>query len=490
MTSNTGMLPLTPGLGPLAPSIYASNTNNKVLIIDNGGHTLKIATNNPSQPHIIVPNQVGKVKNEKHQIMGEELINYNDPSEVRSRNPMEKGYITNWGLEKEIWDYAFKRDDMKIKPQDYNLLLTEAPNSLDDLRKTMYEVVYEQYKFKSLYLTTSSTLGLVHIKQQLLQYQQQQHQPPLDASMISLLKSPCHLVVDCGYSSTHIIPHFQNTRLNYAIKRFNIGGKLLTNYLKEIVSFRYWDMMHETKLMNTIKEKTCFISKDFIFDIKRSQIDKLNSNLKIDYVLPNYNDPNNKTGYIKENLNNNNNNNDKNDKLNVNIEKDKDNNDIKSKEEGEEIKLNDEIKKDSTTTTNTTKEEDMEQVLSLVNERFTVPELLFNPSDIGMNQAGLAESIVQSINCTNSNLHIPLYSNIILLGGSTLFPGLKERLELELRKLAPEQYNINIFQPQDPILSPLYGGIRLAQQPDYLKYSISKQDYEEYGYNYCNKKFF
>ncbi|KAN0006697.1 hypothetical protein ACTFIU_003413 [Dictyostelium citrinum] len=484
MTSNTGMLPLTPGLGPLAPSIYASNTNNKVLIIDNGGNTLKIATNNPSQPHIIVPNQVGKVKNEKHQIMGEELINYNDPSEVRSRNPMEKGYITNWSLEKEIWDYAFKRDDMKIKPQDYNLLLTEAPNSLDDLRKTMYEVIYEQYKFKSLYLTTSSTLGLVHIKQQLLQYQQQQHQPPLDASMVSLLKSPCHLVVDCGYSSTHIIPHFQNTRLNYAIKRFNVGGKLLTNYLKEIVSFRYWDMMHETKLMNTIKERTCFISKDFIYDIKRCQIDKLNSPLRIDYVLPNYNDPNNKTGYIKENNNNN-------PKLNVNIENNNNNNnnnknddDIKSKEEGKEIS-NDEIKIDSNT-----KDEDMDQVLSLVNERFTVPELLFNPSDIGMNQAGLAESIVQSINCTNSNLHIPLYSNIILLGGSTLFPGLKERLELELRKLVPEQYNINIFQPQDPILSPLYGGIRLAQQPDYLKNSVSKQDYEEYGYNYCNKKFF
>ncbi|EGC32012.1 hypothetical protein DICPUDRAFT_99023 [Dictyostelium purpureum] len=457
-TSNTII-----GSGP--QSIYASNPNNKVLIIDNGAYTLKIATNNPSQGHLVIPNQSGKVKNDKHSLLGDDLSNYSNPSEVKCRNPMEKGYITNWSLEKEIWDYVFKRDDMKVKPQDYNLLLTEEPFALEEIRKTMYEVVYEQYKFKSLYLTCPSTLGLVNIKQQLLQHQMQQLQPPLDANMQLLLKSPCHLVVDCGYSATHIVPHFQNTKLNYAIKRFGIGGKIMTNYLKEIVSFRYWDMMHETKLMNIIKERTCFISTDFMKDLTTCQKEREKSPLRLDYVLPNYNDSNNKTGYIK-----------------------KPKEQINSSDN--DIKENLDSNNNSNSNNNNEKDEDMDQVLTLVNERFTVPELLFNPSDIGMNQAGLAESIVQSINCTNPNLHIPLYSNIVLLGGSTLFPGLKQRLELELRRLAPEQYNINIFQPQDPILSPLYGGIRLAQQPDYLKYTVSRQEYEEYGYNYCNKKFF
>jgi hypothetical protein len=36
------------------------------------------------------------------------------------------------------------------------------------------------------------------------------------------------------------------------IKRLNIGGKLLTNYLKELVSYRQWNMMDEFLLMNKV----------------------------------------------------------------------------------------------------------------------------------------------------------------------------------------------------------------------------------------------
>lgn len=32
-------------------------------------------------------------------------------------------------------------------------------------------------------------------------------------------------------------------------------------------------------------------------------------------------------------------------------------------------------------------------------ERFSVPELLFYPSDIGLQQAGVAETTAQSLNC-------------------------------------------------------------------------------------------
>jgi len=34
-----------------------------------------------------------------------------------------------------------------------------------------------------------------------------------------------------------------------------------------------------------------------------------------------------------------------------------------------------------------------EQVLSLCNERFAVPEVLFSPSDVGLQQMGVAEAI-------------------------------------------------------------------------------------------------
>jgi hypothetical protein len=36
------------------------------------------------------------------------------------------------------------------------------------------------------------------------------------------------------------------------MRRLNIGGKLLTNYLKELVSYRQWNMMDEYILMNQV----------------------------------------------------------------------------------------------------------------------------------------------------------------------------------------------------------------------------------------------
>lgn len=38
-----------------------------------------------------------------------------------------------------------------------------------------------------------------------------------------------------------------------------------------------------------------------------------------------------------------------------------------------------------------------EQILRLANERFAVPEILFHPSDIGIQEMGIPEAIVHSV---------------------------------------------------------------------------------------------
>lgn len=49
-----------------------------------------------------------------------------------------------------------------------------------------------------------------------------------------------------------------------------------------------------------------------------------------------------------------------------------------------------------------------EQILRLANERFAVPEILFNPSDIGIQEMGVPEAIVYSIqNLPEGTLMIP-----------------------------------------------------------------------------------
>ena len=39
------------------------------------------------------------------------------------------------------------------------------------------------------------------------------------------------------------------------MRRLNIGGKIMTNHLKQVVSYRAYNVMDETHLINDIKER-------------------------------------------------------------------------------------------------------------------------------------------------------------------------------------------------------------------------------------------
>jgi hypothetical protein len=54
--------------------------------------------------------------------------------------------------------------------------------------------------------------------------------------------SLCCLLVDSGYSFTHIVPYMKGKKLKQGIRRIDVGGKMLTNHLKEIISYRYCEL--------------------------------------------------------------------------------------------------------------------------------------------------------------------------------------------------------------------------------------------------------
>lgn len=75
------------------------------------------------------------------------------------------------------------------------------------------------------------------------------------------------VIVDSGYSFTHAVPIFDRCKINYAVKRLDVGGKILTNYLKELVTYREFNMMGEAHLIDQLKRLLCFVSSDFEFDM-------------------------------------------------------------------------------------------------------------------------------------------------------------------------------------------------------------------------------
>lgn len=129
-------------------------------------------------------------------------------------------------------------------------------------------------------------------------------------------------------------------------------------------------------------------------------------------------------------------------------------------------------------------------ILHVGSEKFRAPELLFNPSLIGLEYPGIHQSLVNCISKCDLDLRRTLYSHITLSGGSTLFDGFGDRLLSEVRRLAPRDTKIKIWAPPDRILSTWIGGSILASLATFKKMWVTKKEYEEAGKNAIYRKMF
>ena len=87
------------------------------------------------------------------------------------------------------------------------------------------------------------------------------------------------------------------------------------------------------------------------------------------------------------------------------------------------------------------------QVITIGNERFRCPEALFQPSFLGMESSGIHETTFNSIMKCNLDVRSSkdLYANIVLSGGSTMFPGIADRVQKEITALAPPTTRVRII---------------------------------------------
>jgi actin beta/gamma 1 len=129
-------------------------------------------------------------------------------------------------------------------------------------------------------------------------------------------------------------------------------------------------------------------------------------------------------------------------------------------------------------------------IIVLGNERFRCPEVLFQPSIIGKEVSGIHECIFQTILKCNVDYHRDLYANIILSGGSTMFPGIAERMTKELTALAPSTMKIKVVAPPDRKHSVWIGGSILASLSTFQQMWISKAEYDESGPAVIHRKCF
>jgi len=141
------------------------------------------------------------------------------------------------------------------------------------------------------------------------------------------------------------------------------------------------------------------------------------------------------------------------------------------------------------------------QVITIGNERFRCPEVLFKPSLIGKEEEGIHQTTFNSIMKFDVDVRKDLYGNIVLSGGSTMFPGIAERMLREVVSLAPPQMSgdmrgttecgkIKIIAPPERKYSVWIGGSILASLSTFQQMWITKQEYDDSGPAIVHRKCF
>jgi len=129
-------------------------------------------------------------------------------------------------------------------------------------------------------------------------------------------------------------------------------------------------------------------------------------------------------------------------------------------------------------------------VITVGNERFRCPEVLFQPSFIGKEASGVDQTMFQTIMKCDVDIRKDLYANIVMSGGTTMYEGIADRLTKEMVALAPATMEIKVVAPPERKYSVWIGGSILASLSTFQQMWISKEEYDESGPSIVHRKCF
>ena len=131
-------------------------------------------------------------------------------------------------------------------------------------------------------------------------------------------------------------------------------------------------------------------------------------------------------------------------------------------------------------------------VIEVKDQMFRAPEALFQPSLVGKEGNGFGGLCFDSIMKSDIDIRKDLYENIILSGGTSMFRGLPERLEKEVKERAPEAMKgiVKVIATPERKYSVWIGGSILSSISTFATMWITKDEYDESGATIVHRKCF
>ncbi len=242
---------------------------NKPIVIDMGTGYTKVGFAGEEWPRSIFPSVVGYPKYEVvmpeaeayalEYYVGREAIHMRGV--MRLVWPIRHGIVTDWKSWEKIIHHIFYKE-LRVNPQEHPLLITEAPLAPKENRIKMAEILFETFGVPALYVATQAILALYH------------------AGRVT------GLVIDSGDGVTHIVPIQEGFLIRHAVRRINLAGRDITEYLARLLTARgyYFRSSAEMEIVREIKEKLCYFALDYQAELEKAK--RMPRAIAASYELP------------------------------------------------------------------------------------------------------------------------------------------------------------------------------------------------------------
>ena len=231
------------------------------IIIDNGTGYCKAGLSGEEGPRAVFPACVGYPKYTSGMVGGDKKEFFVGADAEAKRGvlklnyPIEHGVVNNWDDMEKIWGHVFT-NELRVAPEEHNVMLTEAPMNPKENREKMAQIMFETFNVPGLYIAIQAVLSLY------------------SAGKFT------GIVADSGDGVTHFVPIFDGYSLPHAVIRLDLAGRDLTEYMMKLLTetgMRF-STTAEKEIVKAIKEKSCYVALDFEEELKSVE--------PFDYELP------------------------------------------------------------------------------------------------------------------------------------------------------------------------------------------------------------
>ncbi|KAF8954485.1 Actin-like 6A [Entomortierella lignicola] len=343
------------------------------------------------------------------------------------KSPLKDGLVEDWDALEQIWDHAFLKR-LRCDTTEHPLIITESAWNTREIREKLTELAFEKYNFPAFFVAK-------------------------DAVMTAFAAGRPHaLVVDSGGDMTSVVPVYDGYVLRKGIMRQSLGGEVLSEQVLQQFQANNVDVVPQylvakkspvepgQKPVVTLKDRPAtpsfhkMMQMRVIHDYKESVCQVSEST----YNEQNINARPQKPYELPDGYN-----------------------------------------------------------LNFGADRFKIPEIMFNPKDFLKNPTpeqenfvGLPRLIFNSAQSCDIDFRPTLFSNVVLTGGNTLFPGFADRLHWELNSI-PHSYKVKLHAPGNTVerkCGSWLGGSIMASLGTFHQLWISRKEYDETGASIVNKK--